>query len=93
MTHIVRMADGTVLSKHDVKNFPEFDELKQMQRDRGFADSPLMALCYKWLKEDAKRPIGYAKTHVEEETGMPHSRWDELKDINKYGDKYYDYWK
>ncbi|KAI8142923.1 P-loop containing nucleoside triphosphate hydrolase protein [Fennellomyces sp. T-0311] len=92
MTHVARMADGTILSKHDVNDFPEFDELKKRHKEEGVMDSPLMALCYKWLKEDMKRPVEEDKKNVEEETGLPHSRWDELKDIKKYGDKYYDYW-
>ena len=93
MTHIARMADGAVLVKQDVNNFPEFEALKKYHRENGLMDSPLMALCYNWLKEDKKRYHDKAKEQLEPDTGLPHSKWDELKDdMKQYGDKYYNYW-
>ncbi|KAI7854248.1 P-loop containing nucleoside triphosphate hydrolase protein [Circinella umbellata] len=93
MTHIARMADGAILVKQDMKNFPEFEALKKYHQEHGLMDSPLMALCYNWLKEDKKRHDSKVKVPLEPDTGLPHSKWDELKDdMKQYGDKYYNYW-
>ncbi|KAI9495144.1 P-loop containing nucleoside triphosphate hydrolase protein [Zychaea mexicana] len=93
MSHVVRMADGAVLAKYDINDFPEYDAVKKYHREHGMMDSPLMALCYKWIKEDHRRGGDQAKRQVEPETGLPHSKWDDLKgDMKQFGDKYYNYW-
>ncbi|KAI8087586.1 P-loop containing nucleoside triphosphate hydrolase protein [Gilbertella persicaria] len=91
-THIAHVADGKVLSLNDVNNFPEFEAIKQKHRERNLVDSPLMALCYSWLREDRQRLRN--QKPIDPATGLPHSKWDEMSDnMKKYADKYYDYWK
>ncbi|KAI9322565.1 P-loop containing nucleoside triphosphate hydrolase protein [Dichotomocladium elegans] len=93
-THVAHMMDGTVLSKNDMSNFKELEEIKEYHSQHKLMDSPLMALCYKWLREDRDRSLAKINKPEEPATGLPHSKWDELsEDMKKNGDKYYNYWK
>lgn len=91
-THIAHIADGKCLSMNDVKDFPEFDDIKKKHKDENRVDSPLTTLCLNWLREDRQRHRN-VKT-IDPATGLPHSKWDEISEnMRKYGDKYYNYWK
>ncbi|CDS08096.1 hypothetical protein LRAMOSA02045 [Lichtheimia ramosa] len=90
-TQIAHVSDGSVVSMEDMNNCKELEDIKQYHRDNNILDSPLMALCYKWLREDYARQK--AKP-VDPSTGQPHTKWDDLsEDMKHHGDKYYNYWK
>lgn len=91
-THIAHVADGKVLSLHDVSNFPEYDAIKAHHIAKQRVDSPFTTLCLGWLRDDRERLRN--RKRIDPATGLPHSKWDELSDnMKKYGDKYYNYWK
>lgn len=94
-THVAHVTDGTIVSMNNMKSFAELDEIKAYHQKQGLLDSPLMALCYRWLREDRERLRNKKQQQqLEPGTGLPHTKWDELKDdMDKHGDKYYNYWK
>ncbi|CAO3613070.1 unnamed protein product [Cunninghamella blakesleeana] len=90
-TEVVHMTDGTVASIHKMdETFEELEKIRKEHELKQSLDSPLMALCYLWLRDDRKQLRNQQK-EIEADTGLPHSKWDELKDL-RYGDKYYNYW-
>ncbi|KAI7905903.1 P-loop containing nucleoside triphosphate hydrolase protein [Cokeromyces recurvatus] len=91
-THIAHVADGKCLSIHDVNNFPEFEEMRKRHKEKNLVDSPLTSLCLEWLRKDREK-LRNIKA-IDPETGLPHSKWDDMsKDMKNLGDKYYNYWK
>lgn len=95
-THVAHVSEGTILSMNDMKNFPELQEIKKYHQEHDLQDSPLMALCYKWLREDREKHERQRRNEPTTTTGggVPQTRWDVLsEDTDRYGDKYYNYWK
>ncbi|ORY94178.1 P-loop containing nucleoside triphosphate hydrolase protein [Syncephalastrum racemosum] len=91
-THIAHMSAGEMLSVEEIKTCKELQDVRKYHRDNDIDDSPLMALCYKWLREDKAR--SKADNAIDPATGQPHTRWDDLsEDMKQHGDKYYNYWK
>ena len=69
---------------------------------RKHMDSPLLIVVERWLREDLKelRALKDANNNKDKKDRVffgeagPKTRWDELeKDVDNYGDKYYNYWK
>ncbi|RUS35354.1 hypothetical protein BC938DRAFT_471637 [Jimgerdemannia flammicorona] len=98
-THIFdgHMTQGTIVSLNSLHSFPELELFKQYNREHGIFDSPLVALCLSWLRQDRDRERKRKRGDLEaplESTGKAITRWDELsEDMKKYGDRYYNYWK
>ncbi|KAI9294065.1 P-loop containing nucleoside triphosphate hydrolase protein [Neoconidiobolus thromboides FSU 785] len=84
-----------------LSEFPELLDAvahTQHQLDNGeIADSPLLKIVEKWLRLDFidRLQKGDIRAHGSGEGATTqHSIWDELsEDVDKYGDKYYNYWK
>ncbi|KAI0224489.1 CCR4-NOT regulatory complex component [Massospora cicadina] len=83
-------------------DFPELlDAIKhtQAQVARGeISDSPLLKVVEKWLQQDffARLQAGDTRAHLGSGVGTSAvtTLWDSLsEDVDKYGDKYYNYWK
>ncbi|RUP50781.1 P-loop containing nucleoside triphosphate hydrolase protein [Jimgerdemannia flammicorona] len=96
-SHIGHMTQGTIVSLNSLHSFPELELFKQYNREHGIFDSPLVALCLSWLRQDRDRERKRKRGDLEaplESTGKAITRWDELsEDMKKYGDRYYNYWK
>ncbi|KAF7727888.1 CCR4-NOT regulatory complex component [Apophysomyces ossiformis] len=91
-THVAHVANGTVLAFHSMDDFPELAEVHAHHVRHGLVDSPLMGLCYKWLRDDRQRHLNYRQ--IDATTGQPHTKWDDLsEDMQGHGDKYFNYWK
>ncbi|KAL1924705.1 uncharacterized protein VTP21DRAFT_4359 [Calcarisporiella thermophila] len=90
-THFVRMVKGTVVQTHEITNFPEFDAFREYHQKHRIADSPLMAMCLTWLKQD--RALLRREKLKNKDEHKP-TRWEELsEDMKTFGDRYYNYWK
>jgi CCR4-NOT complex subunit CAF16 len=94
-THVAHMSEGKMSDVRALDDhFEELEAIKKENYERRSLDSPLMELCYKWLRNDRKRRLAHKEPPVDPETGLPHTHWDDLgADMEKYGDKYYNYWK
>ncbi|CAO3642606.1 unnamed protein product [Cunninghamella echinulata] len=91
-THVAHVTEGTIVGMHTMdSSFDELEKIKKEHHLKQSLDSPLMELCYLWLRDDRER-LKNKKIEINEETGLPKSKWDDLKDL-RYGDKYYNYWK
>lgn len=91
------MAQGRILSLHFMASFPEFELLKQQYHEQNVFDSPLVALCLSWLRQDRDRERKKKRDDPEaplKSTEKVATQWDELSEnTEKFGDKYYNYWK
>ncbi|KAI8084939.1 P-loop containing nucleoside triphosphate hydrolase protein [Halteromyces radiatus] len=95
-THIAHMSEGRITEMHAMDDhFVALERVKKDNQQRHSLDSPLMELCYEWLRQDRARiRMSGDKKPIDPETGLPHSKWDELgANMKDYGDKYYNYWK
>ncbi|KAG0172800.1 CCR4-NOT regulatory complex component [Apophysomyces sp. BC1015] len=91
-THVAHVADGTVLAIHDMDKFEELEKIKEYHAKHRILDSPLMGLCYKWLRDDRQRQMNVKQ--IDPSTGQPHTKWDDLsEDMQSHGDKFFNYWK
>ncbi|KAL0095788.1 P-loop containing nucleoside triphosphate hydrolase protein [Phycomyces blakesleeanus] len=91
-THLAHVNEGTILSLNQMNDFKELEEIKAYYREHQLLDSPLMGLCYRWLRQD--KMVRKSELPIDPATGLPHTRWDDLsEEMKKYGDKYYNYWK
>lgn len=68
------MTDGTVASIHAMDH--TFEELEKIRKEHQLSqslDSPLMELCYLWLRDDRKL-LQNKQKEIEADTGLPHSK-------------------
>lgn len=95
-TQVAHVAEGTITELHTMdERFEELEKAKEVNRKLQSLDSPLMELCYEWLRRDRERArLSDTTRPIDPETGLPHTKWDDLgADMKTYGDKYYNYWK
>ncbi|KAI8388192.1 P-loop containing nucleoside triphosphate hydrolase protein [Radiomyces spectabilis] len=92
-THVAHVTDGTIVSMNDMQQFIELERVKETHFAQKQLDSPLMRLCYQWLRDDRDR-LRNKRRKIDPATGQPHTKWDDLsEDMKQHGDKYYNYWK
>ncbi|KAI8341176.1 P-loop containing nucleoside triphosphate hydrolase protein [Chlamydoabsidia padenii] len=94
-THVAHVTEGTIVGLHTMDDhFEELEKAKQDNRNRHSLDSPLMELCYEWLRQDKEQLSNKNAKPIHPDTGLPHTKWDDLgADMKNHGDKYYNYWK
>ncbi|ORX53975.1 P-loop containing nucleoside triphosphate hydrolase protein [Hesseltinella vesiculosa] len=91
-THVAHVTEGSIQEFRTMDDFEELEQAKQDHVRDERLDSPFMEVCYKWLREDREKLRN--RKPIDPETGLPHTKWDELSaNMKKYGDKYYNYWK
>ncbi|KAI8344342.1 P-loop containing nucleoside triphosphate hydrolase protein [Chlamydoabsidia padenii] len=90
-THVAHVSEGTVMECHALNDqFEALERIKKNNQQRQSLDSPLMELCYEWLRKDRARR---QDKKIDPATGLPHTKWDDLgANMKEFGDKYYNYW-
>jgi len=97
-THLAHVAAGSIKKLVDLSEpFPELDEILGARKsasvkDNLYADSPLLLIVEKWLREDHKAAV--EKRKQEAVHGVLPTRWEVLSEnMKELGDKYYNYWR
>ncbi|KAI8060210.1 P-loop containing nucleoside triphosphate hydrolase protein [Gongronella butleri] len=93
-THVAHVTQGTIVDVYPMDTtFTQLEIIKEKQRQDNRLDSPLTELCYKWLRADRDVLRHTKPVPINPDTGLPFTRWDELKEnMKQYQDRYYNYW-
>ncbi|ORX41753.1 P-loop containing nucleoside triphosphate hydrolase protein [Piromyces finnis] len=87
-THVAHLAEKHIKEFYTIDEVMNFPEVKN-QKIHIF-NSLLLTIVEKWLREDYQNELKRRNENTENKESL--TKWDELANMKKYGDKYYNYW-